>query len=172
MARPSLQFYPDDWMNDLGLRSCSLAARAIWVDLICLMHQGEPYGHLAGAAGPLPVKMVAFRCGVPTKVLIDLLHELEKNNVFSRDDSGTIFSRRMVRDEHNRFVRGQGGVRSLMCPAVPKPKGILKGILPSDGKGILSSRKVKGTFDPVDEEEEAFSLKNSLNPGINTNASL
>ena len=46
MKRPSFQFYPGDWLHDTGLRACSLAARGLWIDIVCFMHQAEPYGHL------------------------------------------------------------------------------------------------------------------------------
>ena len=47
MKRPSFQFYPGDWLRDPALRACSLAARGLWADVLCYMHQGAPYGHLA-----------------------------------------------------------------------------------------------------------------------------
>ena len=31
-ARPSFQFYPDDWLADAGLRMGSFAARGLWID--------------------------------------------------------------------------------------------------------------------------------------------
>ncbi len=45
-ASPSFQFYPSDWLRDPGLRSCSLAARGLWIDILAFMHEAEPYGHL------------------------------------------------------------------------------------------------------------------------------
>ena len=145
MARPSFQFYPDDWMNDLGLRGCSPATRGIWADVLCMMHQGIPYGHLADAAGAIPVKNAAIRCGVSLKTFMSAMAELESHQVFSRTDEGIVFSRRMVRDEHNRNVRGKGGIKSLMSDAVPRPKGILQ--------GIHTNGADKPSFGPEDEEE-------------------
>ena len=46
MKRPSFQFYPSDWLRDTALRSCSTGARGLWMDMICFMHEGSPYGHL------------------------------------------------------------------------------------------------------------------------------
>lgn len=146
MAKPSYQFYPDDWMNDLGLRGCSPSSRGIWADLLCMMHQGVPYGHLADPAGPVPVKMAALRCGVSIRALVTAIAELELHNVFSRTEAGTIYSRRMVRDEHNRIARGQGGPASLMNPSVPRPKGI--------HKGILTTPEVAPSFGPEEVKEE------------------
>jgi len=44
--RPSFQFYPSDWLRDTALRSCSIGARGLWMDMICYMHEGNPYGYL------------------------------------------------------------------------------------------------------------------------------
>ena len=44
--RPSFQFYPGDWLRSTDLRSCSVLARGLWIDMICLMHEGSEYGFL------------------------------------------------------------------------------------------------------------------------------
>jgi hypothetical protein len=163
MGRPSFPFYPDDWMNDLGLRGCSPATRGVWADLLCMMHQGVPYGHLADAAGPIPIRLIASRCGITLKTFSTALKELEDHNVFSRteDADQTIFSRRMVRDEHNRIARGQGGIASLTSHSVPRPKGILPRAKlpppdtpPPASEGILSAPAVVPSFGPEEVKEE------------------
>lgn len=144
MSRPSFPFYPDNYMNDAGVRRCSAASRGVWIDLLCLMHQGSPYGHLAGAGGAHPKKFLASWCGESGKSFDRALVELGINGVYSLTDSGTIFSRRMVRDESNRIVRGAGGKLSLGNPNVPRPKDTfmvgVEGYLTSgddEGKKVL-----------------------------------
>jgi hypothetical protein len=44
--RPAFQFYPGDWLRDMALRSCSMEARGLWIEMLCLMHDAVPYGHL------------------------------------------------------------------------------------------------------------------------------
>jgi len=39
-------FYPNDHLNDLNLKGCHAAAKGIWWDMVCLMAQGSPFGHL------------------------------------------------------------------------------------------------------------------------------
>ena len=56
-----------------------------------------------------------------------LLLELENGQVFSKNEAGTIFSRRMVRDEEIRRKRAEGGIKSLEHPNVPQPKGCVEG---------------------------------------------
>lgn len=155
MSRPSMAFYPDNWLNDLNLRACSLPTRAIWIDLICLMHDGEPYGHLRSKVGDLTVKYIAQRCNVTIRELGLAMAELEKYEIFSRTETGTIYSRRMVRDEDRRLRRIAGGSKSLENPAVPRPKkDILQGppltpnsvdpLDPGKGNGrVLESEKLR-----------------------------
>ena len=50
--RPALQWYPGDHRRDTALQACPYLARAIWRDMIDLMHDGTPYGHLTAGAQP------------------------------------------------------------------------------------------------------------------------
>lgn len=125
--RPSFQFYPSDHRKETGLQLVSLAARGLWSDMLCVMHEADPYGHLMTATGQrIEAPQLARLVGESTRVVQRLLEELETNKVFSRNEEGVIFSRRMVRDERNRAVRAAGGARSLENPNVPRPKDIRK----------------------------------------------
>lgn len=108
--RPAFQWYPGDWQRDTALRACSLEARGLWIEMLNLMHDGIPYGHLT--AGPVPIEplTLAGMVGVkPAKRVTALLAELEAHGVFSRTDAGVIYSRRMVKDERIRGVRAESG---------------------------------------------------------------
>lgn len=107
--RPAFQFYPGDWLRDTPLRSCSIASRGLWVDLMCLMHDGEPYGHLAVNGRPLSDAQAASMVGLSLPQYRKLLREIEGAGVSSRTGAGVLFSRRMVRDEHIRTVRAASG---------------------------------------------------------------
>ncbi len=124
---PAFQFYPGDWRRDTALRSCSVAARGLWVDLMCLMHDGEPYGHLSVQGRALTDAQSASMVGLALPTYRKLLKELETAGVPSRDEKRCLYSRRMVRDEQVRRARAEGGPKSLENPNVPRPKG------PSEG---------------------------------------
>jgi hypothetical protein len=109
VKRPSFQFYPGDWLEEIGLRASCLAARGLWADMLCFMHQGEPYGHLRKDGRDINTAQLARMVGETVKKTARLLGELEANHVFSRTAAGTIFSRRQVRDEELREVRAKGG---------------------------------------------------------------
>ena len=109
MKRPAFQFYPADWRNDPALKLCSLAARGLWMELMCLMHAGDEYGYLRAAGRSLEAADIARLVGATPREVKAWMAELERNGVSSRDDSGCVFSRRMVRDEELRQRRADGG---------------------------------------------------------------
>ncbi len=109
MKRPAFQFYPGDWQRDAALRSCSVPARGLWIEMICVMHDAEPYGHLRVNGKPITVPTLARMVGATAKEAQAWLDELEGAGVFQRDDDGAILSRRMVRDERVRSARAAGG---------------------------------------------------------------
>jgi len=135
MKRPSFQFYPGDWLEDIGLRASCLAARGLWADMLCFMHQGEPFGHLRKNGRDIAPDELARMVGAAPARVGRLLRELEEHHVFSRTEAGTIYSRRQVRDEALREKRAGYGQLSQNHPDVPKKK-------PKDG----SKDRSKDTF--------------------------
>jgi hypothetical protein len=107
--RPAFQFYPSDWRNDPGLRLCSCGARGLWADMLCLMHEGDPYGHLTVLGRPIEPQSLARLVGESLGSVKKWLKELADNEVFSKTPEGVIYSRRMVRDEDLRERRAAGG---------------------------------------------------------------
>lgn len=184
MKRPSFQFYPGDWLHDIGVRACSLAARGLWMDMLSFMHQANPYGHLllptvgedGGKDGGKDIlkailpPILARMVGSTSEEVERLLAELEQAEVFSRTAEGVIFSRRMVQDEKAREARASGGVYSLKNPNVPRPKATQKDTLPGSLGislgGSPSSSSSSSNLKPypqtsfADDECEVSSTKN------------
>jgi hypothetical protein len=109
VKRPAFQFYPADWRKDPALSSCSLAARGLWIELMCIAHESDRYGALSVNGRPMDSKQIARMVGEGPNVVVKLLGELEAAGVFSRAEDGAIYSRRMVKDEHIREVRAAAG---------------------------------------------------------------
>lgn len=123
-----MKFWPQDWQRDPALRACSLAARGLWMEMICIAHDADPYGFVFINGKPATVRQIASIVGIGEKDAAKLLAELEDAGVFSRDEAGSIYSRRMVRDNAVRAKArefGKGGGN----PALKKP------ITPSGGGG-------------------------------------
>lgn len=121
---PWMKFYPADWRADPQLRMCSLAARGLWVEMLCLMHEAEPYGHLTVNGRPVTDAQLAVLCGLPPVELGALLTELEEAGVFSRARNRVIYSRRMTRDEKRR----KDGEKSAKSGTLPSSRRGRKGI--------------------------------------------
>lgn len=99
MPDPWSKFFWSDWEADQGLRLCSLSAQGLWMRMLCVCARHEPKGYLAINGNPLAVDAIARLAGVAETEAETLMAELERNGVFSRNRSGCIYSRRMVRDE-------------------------------------------------------------------------
>lgn len=109
MKRPAFQFYPADWRKDTALQGCSLLARGLWHEMLCLMHECDPYGHLAVNGKPMKPAQIARLVGISEKEYKRVLAELLDAGVPSVTDDDCVFSRRMVRDEQIRNARAAGG---------------------------------------------------------------
>lgn len=102
---PSFQFYPGDWMKDPALRSCTVAARGLWIDLVCLMFECPERGVLARADGtPFTNREISRATGVGLKVVNRLVGELSNAGVLQRNSRGATSSRRLQRDELRRVA--------------------------------------------------------------------
>jgi hypothetical protein len=100
------KFFWSDWSSDKGLRACSYAARGLWIELLCIAAEANPKGFVSVNGRACDAAIVARMTGGETKEVASLLSELEEHGVFSRDDAGAIYSRRMVADDTR--YRGSG----------------------------------------------------------------
>ena len=96
--KPWLKWYPADWRQEPTLKMCSRAARSLWMDMLGLMHDAEPYGHLLINGKRPSNKQLAAVLGDNPRDMEKWLTELNEAGVYSVTDEGTIFSRKMVRD--------------------------------------------------------------------------
>ena len=77
--------------------------------MICYMHEGNPYGYLKVGDKVILPGNLARMCGLTALEVEGYLAELKEANVYEVDESGAIFSRRMIRDENLRAARAAGG---------------------------------------------------------------
>jgi hypothetical protein len=96
-TNPSTRFYWKDWMNEAGLRLCSAAARGLWMDMLCIAAAATRKGYVEVESKACTVADLAKLANSPASSVRRWLAELEAHGVFSRDEDGTIFNRRMRR---------------------------------------------------------------------------
>jgi hypothetical protein len=119
---PFMKFYVDDWLADENARLCSLAARGLWIDLLCIMHKSIMRGYLTKKNGqPLSPKDVQKLTGCAPKTFLKLIQEIHLSGTCSRTDSGVYFSRRMVHEQAVREVRSMAGKKSAAARGVIDP---------------------------------------------------
>jgi hypothetical protein len=104
MKFPWMKFVPGDWLKDPAVSLCSPAARGIWMDLICAMHEAGQSGQLRGTNDQLAR---LARCQ-PAE-LAQALTELQASGaavVTQRNENVTgivtVCNRRMQREEKAR----------------------------------------------------------------------
>jgi hypothetical protein len=155
--RPWLKFYPGDWRADPALRMCSLAARGLWIDMLCLMHEADPRGSLLVNGKPVTPQQLASLVGVSGREVNLCLSELEAAGVFSRDNDA-VYSRRMRRDtekaEQDKANGKGGGNPALKRGVNPRDNG-------GDKAQILEARDQK-----LDSQETNKKRPSALDDGL------
>jgi len=73
------------------------------------MHEGNPYGHLKVGNKVILPSNLASMVGATLPEVEGWLDELRQAGVYELADAGEIYSKRMVRDEHLRNKRAEGG---------------------------------------------------------------
>lgn len=125
-GRPSMQFYPHDWRTDDGLRLCSLKAKGLWIDLLCIMFDSPRRGYLLKPNGKqmMPPE-IARAVGAEEQAVVQGLAELGEQEVYSRLEDGTIYCRRMARAtslSEKRAAAGRQGGRPKQKKSKPKAR--------------------------------------------------
>lgn len=155
MKRPAFQFYTADWRNNAKLRRCSPAARGVWMDVLCVLHDSDEYGvcrwplaDIANAANA-SIKLVKELVGKDvlkgsdqgaTPYIYTPRHAGKDGEPVVLVDPGTgpcWYSSRFVRDE---WVRQRRGSTTQFTPDNQPPKATPKvGIGERQGDGPTAS---------------------------------
>lgn len=158
-AKPWSKFYWPDW-RDPRLRMCSLAARGLWMDMLSLMHEGVPYGHLLINGVAPSARQLASLVGAAEREVIALLAMLDEAGVFSKTDNGTIYSRRMVRDaersSRDKANGSMGGNPQLKAGVNPQDKTQKSGARNQES-GRVPLSKINGLISHAASSEQAVS---------------
>ena len=108
---PGFWFFTGDWMKDPELRFCSLFARGLLVDLLCILFEANEQGYASNPDGtPRSDEQIADAVsGGSREEKLAALAELERSGVLSRDSRGVLFSRRIARLAELSDARKQNG---------------------------------------------------------------
>ena len=98
-SQPWIKFYPRDWRGDQALRLVSLQARGLWMEMLCVMHEATPYGHLTVNGQPVGDADLARLVGATVAEVQALLVELRAAGVCRQTRGGVIYSKRLIADD-------------------------------------------------------------------------
>lgn len=94
-----VKFCPRDWQGDIELQSCSLAARGLWIELLCVATSATPYGYFSANGKAIKPEILARLTGCTIEEFDKAFSELEKQGVVRFDAGrGCYFSKRLVED--------------------------------------------------------------------------
>lgn len=148
MGEPWMKFYTSDWRSDPRLRMCSMASRGLWIEMICLMHEAIPYGHLL-VSGHCPTDaQLSVLAGAPSDQITALLGELESAGVFSRTREGVIYSRKMSRMAKKAATarnNGKKGGNPTLCNETEN-RPLVKGIDKADVKPQMPDARIQKEY--------------------------
>lgn len=167
MSQPWMKFYPRDWRGDQALRAVSLAARGLWMEMLCIMHEASPRGHLIIGANPVTDDVLARSVGAGTGEVQAMLVELSNAGVFDRSRNGVILSRRMIADEKKAKAgrnaklealgkKGENGGPSRSPSRVPSPQK-------PEARGKVEGPNRPSTLTEA-KEDSNFDLKEDRQP--------
>jgi hypothetical protein len=154
MSLPYMKFYPRDWRGDQALRSVSIAARGLWMECLCIMHEAKPYGHLLLNGNPVDDDTLARMAGVPVDEVARLMAELRQAGVLSVTRKGIVISRRMTKD-HARAQKGKAAVEKRWNqPITDEPQA-------SDTKQKSDAPNRLPNREPITQKPEARNQKDA-----------
>ena len=96
-------FYPKAWLSDEKLSRCSLRAKGMWIDLLCHMHDGDPYGYLIFNNKILNENEIRKLLRITNIEAFDSAwEELFENEIIQKDHTnGAFYSKRMKVEHKN-----------------------------------------------------------------------
>lgn len=147
MSQPWIKFYPRDWRGDQALRLVSLQARGLWMDMLCVMHEASPYGHLMVADQPMSDAELARLAGSSVEEVQALLVELLGRRVARRTRGGVIYSKRMT-DDHKRSVQGRKDKLEALEKTRENPAPSSPPRRPPPTQKAEARAKAEGAFSP------------------------
>lgn len=166
MSAPWMKFYPRDWRGDQALRAVSVAARGLWMECLCIMHEAKPYGHLVLNGAPVEADALARMTGVSVDEVSALLAELRQAGVLSMTSKGVVFSRRMTKD-HARAQKGRKAANRRWSQASDdvqqseEPNGLPNGDPITQKPEAREQKEEKGPDGPLSESQVSDAPKPS-----------
>jgi len=151
-ASSRTNWFWSDWLGDQAVRRLTPAERGVWIDLLALMAAAAPTGYLCDEKGrPLLNTELGRVCNCSEKEMADYITGILDKGAASRDRTGRLFCRRMVREAEmsaRRRLNGKpgGAATRLKWQHFSSVPGDLPGDLPGAACSPLSNKKDNSFF--------------------------
>ena len=155
MNMPFMKFYVRDWISDPELRMVSLAARGLWIECLCYMHQAKRRGYLETPNGnPISVECLSRLSGTFEHTLKGAMDELLEHGIPGVcPDTGIWYSRRMVKESHKSELCSQAGKRGGN-PTLKSEESEIRDQIPDTTKSLKGN--IKKTLKGANEYSADF----------------
>lgn len=169
-AKHSTRWFWSDWSGDPAVRRLTPAERGLWIDLIGMAFDGEPQGYVCDARGdPVAVEEIARFANCSAAEALSLIDGILRKGAASRDRSGRLYCRRMVRDYELSVKRRRaghpGGVATkLKWQAFSGLPGDLPGHVPRQTGTRAFPKEITNTFSGA--AREGAVRENSASNGL------
>jgi hypothetical protein len=118
-SQQSTTWFWSDWNGDQAVRRLTPAERGMWIDLLSYASVGEPPGYVCDARGaPVPVEEIARFANCSAGEAASLIDGILRKGAASRDRTGRLFNRRMVRDFGLSVKRRRAGLAGAAATAL------------------------------------------------------
>jgi hypothetical protein len=103
--RDELAWFWSDWLGDQAVRRLTPAERGVWIDLLALAAVGSPTGYVCDEkGGHFPsTRSAGSRTAATPEQVSELIDGILEKGAASRDRTGRLFNRRMVRATRSRW---------------------------------------------------------------------
>ena len=157
--QPGFWFYPADFERDVA--PFPLSTQALWARMLCRMHWAARRGYLEHPSGsPITPEQLGRMVGETVENTLGMLTEMEHSGLFSRDENGVIFNRRMARDSAISEVR-----RNAALKKNHKDRGTGGKFAPANApSGLRANAPAKSPSDGEQKTESSSSSSSSSSP--------
>jgi hypothetical protein len=155
------KWFWSDWSNDTALNLCSIPAQGLWMRLLCIAAQGEPYGHVT-IKGRVPTNDELFTLTCPMRRTrrrdFNLwLAELESHGVAQRDHQSAIWSPRMSHSGAVSLVRNKAAKKRWKAADDSQSQPALHKQKPPNGACLHQQKTILHTTEAEAEAESPLS---------------
>lgn len=109
-ATAATAWFWSDWLGDQEVRRLTPAERGVWIDMLALAAAASPFGYVCDGKGrPLTFEEIGRVTSASPEAVSELIAGILEKGAASRDRTGRIYNRRMVRDAAIRIKKSKAG---------------------------------------------------------------